>query len=66
MNCKEVPPSFLSRFLCGIYDFMLLIGVWFFVGSIAFFANGMETLSPNFGILIAFFSLHGDFLHTSG
>ncbi len=63
MNYKEVPPSFSSRFLCGIYDFMLLIGVWFFVGSVAFFANGMETLSPNFGILIAFFSAWGFFAY---
>ena len=42
---------------------MLLIGVWFFVGSIAFFANGMETLSPNFGILVAFFSAWGFFAY---
>jgi len=61
MNNEEVLPSFTSRFLSGIYDFMLLIGVWFFVGSIAFFANGMETLSPNFGILIALVSAWGFF-----
>tara|TARA_B100000941_G_scaffold83074_1_gene57202 strand:+ start:1022 stop:1432 length:411 start_codon:yes stop_codon:yes gene_type:complete len=61
MNNKEVLPSFTSRFLCGIYDFMLLIGVWFFVGSIVFFVNGMETLNPYLGILIAFVSAWGFF-----
>ena len=63
MNNKEVLPSFTSRFLCGIYDFMLLIGVWFFVGSLVFFANGMETLNPNFGMLIAFISAWGFFAY---
>ena len=46
-------PSFLTRFLCGIYDSLLLLGVWFLVGSILLFLNNFNPLNPFVGFIVS-------------
>ena len=46
----------LRRLIAGIYDFFLLLGVWFFVGSFFLVLNSREILPPYAGLLIAFLS----------
>ena len=46
MNEKAYKVFPLKRITAGIYDFFLLLGVWFAVGSIALWLNGGETLNP--------------------
>ena len=49
MNEKAYKVFPLKRITAGIYDFFLLLGVWFAVGSIALWLNGGETLNPWLG-----------------
>ena len=46
-------PSFLTRFLCGIYDSLLLLGVWFLVGSVLLFLNNFNPLNPFVGFIVS-------------
>ena len=46
----------LLRIVASVYDFFLLLGVWFLVGSIALWLNGGNTLNPALGMLIVFLS----------
>ena len=44
------------RIISSIYDTILLLGVWFAVGSIAFLLNGFQPLHPALGIILVFLS----------
>ena len=44
------------RIISSVYDFFLLLGVWFLVGSLALWLNGGEILSPALGSLLVFLS----------
>ena len=46
----------LKRIFAAIYDFFLLLGVWFLVGSIALFLNKGQTLNPILGMFLVFSS----------
>ena len=46
----------LLRIVASVYDFFLLLGVWFLVGSIALWLNGGKTLNPALGMLLVFLS----------
>ena len=46
----------MKRIAASIYDFFLLLGVWFAVGSIALWLNGGEILNPRLGLIIVFIS----------
>ena len=46
----------MKRIAASIYDFFLLLGVWFAVGSIALWLNGGEILNPWLGLVIVFIS----------
>ena len=46
----------LLRIVASVYDFFLLLGVWFLVGSIALWLNGGRTLNPALGMLLVFLS----------
>ena len=46
----------IKRIAASIYDFFLLLGVWFTVGSIALWLNGGEILNPWLGLVIVFIS----------
>ena len=46
----------MKRIAASIYDFFLLLGVWFAVGSIALWLNGGEILNPWLGLAIVFVS----------
>ncbi|MEK9649954.1 MAG: RDD family protein [Gammaproteobacteria bacterium] len=59
----------LRRFIAGIYDFFLLLGVWFLAGSFFLVLNSREILPPLLGLLIAFMSawlFFGYFWNKSG
>ena len=55
----------MKRIAASIYDFFLLLGVWFAVGSIALWLNGGEILNPWLGLIIVFIAV-GVFMHISG
>tara|TARA_B100000945_G_C20423846_1_gene619350 strand:+ start:3711 stop:4124 length:414 start_codon:yes stop_codon:yes gene_type:complete len=55
MNKAPYVGPFL-RIIASVYDFFLLLGVWFLVGSFALWFNGGETLNSALGILIVFIS----------
>ena len=42
------------RIIASVYDFFLLLGVWFLVGSLALWLNGGEILHPVIGSLLVF------------
>ena len=44
------------RIIASIYDFFLLLGVWFLVGSIALWLNDGIILNPALGSLLVFLS----------
>ena len=44
------------RIVASVYDFFLLLGVWFLVGSLALWLNGGEILHPVIGSLLVFIS----------
>ena len=44
------------RITASVYDFFLLLGVWFLVGSLALWLNGGEILNPALGSLLVFLS----------
>ena len=44
------------RIIASVYDFFLLLGVWFLVGSLALWLNGGEILNPVLGSLLVFLS----------
>ena len=44
------------RIIASVYDFFLLLGVWFLVGSLALWLNGGEILHPVLGSLLVFIS----------
>ena len=44
------------RIIASVYDFFLLLGVWFLVGSLALWLNGGEILHPVIGSLLVFIS----------
>ena len=44
------------RIIASVYDFFLLLGVWFLVGSLALWLNGGEILNPALGSLLVFLS----------
>ena len=44
------------RIISSVYDFFLLLGVWFLVGSLALWLNGGEILNPALGSLLVFLS----------
>ncbi|MGA1761720.1 MAG: RDD family protein [Gammaproteobacteria bacterium] len=44
------------RLIAGIYDFFLMLGVWFVIGSLFLILNSREILHPYFGLLITFLS----------
>ena len=46
----------LLRIVASVYDFFLLLGVWFLVGSIALWLNGGNILNPALGMLLVFLS----------
>ena len=56
MNQKAYKVFPLKRITAGIYDFFLLLGVWFAVGSIALWLNGGETLNPWLGLSLVILS----------
>ena len=60
-NAHKVFP--LKRITAGIYDFFLLLGVWFAVGSIALWLNGGETLNPWLGLFLVVVSSWGFFAY---
>ena len=45
-----------KRIVASVYDFFLLLGVWFLVGSLALWLNGGEILHPFIGGLLVFLS----------
>ena len=45
MNKSPYVGPFL-RIIASVYDFFLLLGVWFLVGSLALWLNGGEILHP--------------------
>ena len=53
----------LKRITAGIYDFFLLLGVWFAVVSIALWLNGGETLNPWLGLSLVILSSWGFFAY---
>ena len=44
------------RIIASVYDFFLLLGVWFLVGSIGLWLNNGNVLHPSLGSLLVFFS----------
>ena len=44
------------RIIASVYDFFLLLGVWFLVGSIALWLNDGIILNPALGSLLVFLS----------
>ena len=44
------------RIIASVYDFFLLLGVWFLVGSIALWINDGVILNPALGSLLVFLS----------
>ena len=44
------------RIIASVYDFFLLLGVWFLVGSLALWLNGGEILHPVIGSFLVFIS----------
>ena len=63
MNEKAYKVFPLKRITAGIYDFFLLLGVWFAVGSIALWLNGGETLNPWLGLSLVIMSSWGFFAY---
>ena len=63
MNEKAYKVFPLKRITAGIYDFFLLLGVWFAVGSIALWLNGGETLNPLLGLSFVILSSGGLFAY---
>lgn len=63
MNEKAYKVFPLKRITAGIYDFFLLLGVWFAVGSIALWLNGGETLNPWLGLSLVILSSWGFFAY---
>ena len=63
MNVKAYKVFPLKRITAGIYDFFLLLGVWFAVGSIALWLNGGETLNPWLGLSLVILSSWGFFAY---
>lgn len=55
MNKSPYVGPFL-RIIASVYDFFLLLGVWFLVGSLALWLNGGEILHPVIGSLLVFIS----------
>ena len=56
MKSKSHKVSPIKRLAATIYDLLLLLGVWFAVGSIALWANGGEILNPWLGLTLFFIS----------
>jgi len=46
----------ILRIIASIYDFFLLLGVWFLVGSLALWLNDGKILHPAMGILLVVIS----------
>ena len=44
------------RIIASVYDFLLLLGVWFLVGSLAFWLNNKEVLHPALGSILVLIS----------
>ena len=63
MNQKAYKVFPLKRIIASIYDFFLLLGVWFAVGSVAIWLNGGETLNPYLGLSLVFLSSWGFFCY---
>jgi len=63
MNEKAYKVFPLKRITAGIYDFFLLLGVWFAVGSIALWLNGGEKLNPWLGLFLVVVSSWGFFAY---
>lgn len=61
MNIKTHKVLPLKRITASVYDFFLLLGVWFLFGSIALWLNGGEILNPWVGLCIVFVSSWGFF-----
>jgi uncharacterized RDD family membrane protein YckC len=61
MNIKAHKVLPLKRITASVYDFFLLLGVWFLFGSIALWLNGGEILNPWVGLCIVFVSSWGFF-----
>ena len=55
MNKSPYVGPFL-RIIASVYDFFLLLGVWFLVGSFALWLNDGEILHPVIGSLLVFIS----------
>ena len=56
MNTNKHHVYPLRRIAASIYDFFLLLGVWFLVGSIALFLNDREILNPILGLVLVLIS----------
>ena len=54
MTSKSHKVSPLKRLAITVYDFFLLLGVWFVVGSFGLWLNGGEILNPWLGLLLVF------------
>ena len=52
MISKSHKVSPLKRLAVSVYDFVLLLGVWFVVGSFGLWLNGGEALNPWLGLLL--------------
>jgi len=61
MNIKTHKVLPLKRITASVYDFFLLLGVWFLFGSIALWLNGGEILNPWVGLCIVFVTSWGFF-----
>tara|TARA_Y200000002_G_scaffold183169_1_gene151193 strand:- start:4517 stop:4927 length:411 start_codon:yes stop_codon:yes gene_type:complete len=56
MSKKSHKVLIFKRVASTIYDFFLLLGVWFAVGSAALLINGGEIINPWIGLTLVFFS----------
>jgi uncharacterized RDD family membrane protein YckC len=56
MISKSHKVSPLKRLAATVYDFFLLLGVWFVVGSFGLWLNDGEILNPWLGLLLVFIS----------
>ena len=56
MISKSHKVSPLKRLAVTVYDFFLLLGVWFVVGSFGLWLNDGEILNPWLGLLLVFIS----------
>ena len=56
MVSKSHKVSPLKRLAITVYDFFLLLGVWFVVGSFGLWLNDGQILNPWLGLLLVFIS----------